>query len=173
MPPSITAERRGVTAVPSPRALKIAAAIETMIFWVGSPASLIVHTLVFIAFFLASALHFVGWDTMFLALTTAVSLEAIYLAIFIQFSVNRQAASLKEVEQDVESIQVEVEELGEHVEDLKEDVEEIQEDIEEITEDESEEAAEEARKKKQAETLDALTRDVQMLLQHLEQLKAR
>lgn len=53
---------------------------------------------------------------MLLMLTTVVSLEAIYPAIFIQFSVNKQAASLKGVEEDVESIQEDVEELGEHVE---------------------------------------------------------
>jgi uncharacterized membrane protein len=113
-----------------------------------------------------------------------VSLEAIYLSIFIQFSVNRQAASLREVEEDVESIQVDVEELGEHVEGIKEDVEEIEEhvegikeEIEEITEDEAEEEAEEAaeddRKKKQAETLAALTNDVKALLAQIESLKLR
>jgi uncharacterized protein YoxC len=108
---------------------------------------------------------------MLLVLTTVVSLEAIYLAIFIQFTVNRQAQSLKEVEEDVESIQENVEELEEHVEEIKEDVEEIQEDIDEITEDENEEAAEEARKKKQAETLEALTNDIKAMLRHLESLK--
>jgi peptidoglycan hydrolase CwlO-like protein len=139
----------------------IAAGIERMIVWVGSPASLLLHTIAFIAFFAASLSHLVDWTTMLLVLTTVVSLEAIYLAIFIQFSVNRQAASLKEVEEDVESIQEDVEELGEQ----------IQEDISEISEDEAEEAAEETRKKKQTETLEALTNDVKAMLRHLETLK--
>jgi uncharacterized membrane protein len=158
----------------------IARAVEKLIVWVGSITSLVLHTLAFIAFFAVAAMHMVGWDTMFLVLTTVVSLEAIYLSIFIQFSVNRQAASLKEVEENVEELGENVEELGESVEDIQVDVEElgehvesIKEEIEEISEDETEEAAEDARKKKQAETLEALTRDVQALLQHLEQLKGR
>ncbi len=159
-------------AAESTRTARVAAGIERLIVWIGSPTSLVVHTLAFVAFFAAPVLGVVGWDTMFLVLTTVVSLEAIYLSIFIQFSVNRQAASLKEVEQDVESIQENVEELEEHVEGIKEDVEEIQEDIDEIAEDESEEAAEEARKTKQTETLEALTNDVKTLLRHLESLKA-
>ena len=154
-----------------PPASRIASLVERLITWVGSPASLVIHTAAFIAFFAASILHLVDWDTMFLTLTTMVSLEAIYLSIFIQFSVNRQAASLKEVEEDVESIQEDVEELGEHVEGIKEDVEEIQEDIEEISEDESEEAAEELRKQRQAETLESLTNDVKAMLRQLESMR--
>ena len=132
------------------RTTAIAAGIERVIVWVGSPASLLLHTIAFFAFFAASLSHLVDWTTMLLVLTTVVSLEAIYLAIFIQFSVNRQAASLKEVEEDVES---------------------IQEDIGEISEDEAEEAAEEDRKKKQAEMLEALTNDVRTMLRHLGTLK--
>jgi len=143
--------------------------IDKVIAWIGSPASLIVHTLAFVGFFAVSLLHWVEWSPMLLVLTTVVSLEAIYLAIFIQFTVNRQAASLREVEQDVESIQEDVEELGEHVEDIKEDVEDIQEDIVEISED----TQEDARKRKQAEMLEALTNDVKAMLQHLETLKSR
>lgn len=142
----------------------IAAAIERVIVWVGSPSSLAVHTLVFIACFAAAMLGVVSWDTMLLVLTTVVSLEAIYLAIFIQFSVNRQAASLKGVEEEVEIIQENVEELGEHVEDIKEDVADLQED-------QSEALNEELRKKKQAETLEILTRDVKSMLRHLEGFK--
>jgi peptidoglycan hydrolase CwlO-like protein len=107
----------------------------------------------------------VGWALMLTVLTNVVSLEAIYLAIFIQFSVNQQAKSLKGVEEDVESIQEDVEELGGHVEDIKEDVEDIQEDI-------GEDAAEDARKRNQAQMLETLTNDVKAMLQHLESLKS-
>lgn len=165
MQPSATAQQHAPIA--SARTLALAGAIERAIVWVGSPASLVFHTAVFVLCFAASIFGLVGWNLMLLVLTTVVSLEAIYLAIFIQFSVNRQAASLKEVEEDVESIQEDVEELGEHVEDIKEDVEEIQEDIGEISEDK----AEELRKKRQAETLEALTRDVKTLLSRLESLQ--
>ncbi len=160
MQPSATAPQHGPLI--SPRAIALAGAIDRAIVWVGSPASLVFHTMVFVVFFAVSILGLVGWNLMLLILTTVVSLEAIYLAIFIQFAVNRQAASLKGVEEDVE-------ELGEHVESIKEDVEEIQEDIGEISEDQ----AEELRKKKQTETLEALTRDVKTLLAKLEAMKVR
>jgi uncharacterized membrane protein len=154
---------------PAPSRLQpMAAVIERVIVWVGSPASLLVHTAAFIACFALSLTGIVGWDRMLLVLTTVVSLEAIYLAILIQFSVNRQAASLKGVEADVDSIQEDVEELGEHVESIKEDVEDIQEDIGEISED----ALEERRKRRQSEMLEALTSDVRAMLKHLETLKA-
>ena len=53
-----------------------------------------------------------------LILTTVVSLEAIYLSIFIQLTINRQSRQIEEVSEDVE-------ELSENVEDISEDVEEI------------------------------------------------
>ena len=134
------------------------------------------HTLVFVGFFAVSLLKWVPWDLMLLVLTTVVSLEAIYLAIFIQMTVNRQSQSLKEVEEEVGDIQENieelgenVEELGENVEDLKEDVEDIQEDIGEISEDEEDEA----RDKKQAEMIETLTNDVRAILRSLESLKVR
>jgi biopolymer transport protein ExbB/TolQ len=155
------------TAHGSAASTAMAAVIDRVIVWVGSPASLAFHTVVFAASFAAPLFGLIGWSLMLLVLTTVVSLEAIYLAIFIQFSVNRQAASLRGVEEDVESIQEDVEEIGEHVEGLKEDVEEIQEDIGEITED----AAEDLRKKTQSEMLETLTNDVKAMLKHLESLK--
>lgn len=103
--------------------------IDRLIRWIGSPASLVLHTILFILSFL---LYFLGvdGDTILLALTTFVSLEAIYLAIFIQMSVNKQDAHLGEVGKDVEEIQ--------------HDIDEIQEDIEDIEEDEEEERAQDA-----------------------------
>ena len=136
--------------------------IDSFITWIGSIPSLITHTLVFAAFFVAALMRLVAWDQMLLVLTTLLSLEAIYLAIFIQMSVNRQAASLKEVEADVDAIQ-------ENVEDLKEDVGDIQQDMVEITDD----ADEEKRKHRQAQMLETLTRDVQAMLRHIDALKAR
>ena len=80
------------------------------------------------------ALGFAGIhiDTILLILTTAVSLEAIYLAIFIQMTVNRTTVSLEEAKEDIEDIAEDVEDLEENVEDISEDVEDISEDIEEI-----------------------------------------
>ncbi len=72
--------------------------------WIGTPISLIIHTLLFFGIF--SLRRFgVTTDYILLVLTTAVSLEAIYLSIFIQMSVNRATESLEEVGEDIEDIQ--------------------------------------------------------------------
>ena len=65
--------------------------------WIGSVSSLIVHTILFIANF---SLYFLGVDidTVLLILTTIVSIEAIFLAIFMQISINQQSDKLDEVE---------------------------------------------------------------------------
>lgn len=94
--------------------------------WIGSIMSLVLHTLFFIGCFI---LYFYGisMDKILLVLTTVVSLEAIYLAIFIQMSVNRQARKLKAVARDVDEIQKDVDEIQEDVDEIQEDVEDIQE----------------------------------------------
>jgi low affinity Fe/Cu permease len=99
--------------------------------WIGTPWSIIVHTILFIGIF---SLRFFGFrvEDILLILTTAVSLEAIYLAIFIQMTVNRTTVTLEEAREDIEDIQEDVEDLEENVEDISEDVEDISEDIEEI-----------------------------------------
>ena len=168
---STTAQQNGTSVPSEPQLHALVTVVQKLIIWVGSPASLVLHTVVFAACFAASFLGWVEWGLMLTVLTNVVSLEAIYLAIFIQFSVNQQAKSLKGVEEDVESIQEDVEELGEHVEGIKEDVEDIQEDIGEISGEISEDVAEENRKRNQAEALEALTNDVKTMLRHLESLK--
>lgn len=92
---------------------------ERITTWVGSTSSLVVHTILFFASFL---LIFVGVeaDKVLLVLTTIVSLEAIYLSIFIQMTVNRHADSLEDVEEDIEEIQEDVEEISEDVEEIQE-----------------------------------------------------
>ena len=102
--------------------------------WIGSGASLVFHTIVFIGAFL---LYFFGinFDTILLVVTTIVSLEAIYLAIFIQMSVNRQSTEIKEVSLDVEEIHENVEDIQEDVDEIQKDIDTIQEDVDEIQED--------------------------------------
>ena len=102
--------------------------------WIGSTVSLVIHTFLFLFSFLLG-LFGVNWDRVLLVLTTLVSLEAIYLAIFIQIGVNRTNQSLKDVEEDIEEIQEDVGELQEDVEEIQEDVGEIQEDVVEIQDD--------------------------------------
>ena len=75
--------------------------------WIGSPASLVVHTLFFASAFILGIAG-VPWDRVLLVLTTIVSLEAIYLSIFIQMSVNRNTESLRDVEENLDEIQVSI-----------------------------------------------------------------
>ena len=62
-----------------------------IIWWVGSIPSLVLHTIFFIVSFALPVFGLVDFDKMLLVLTTVVSLEAIYLAIFIQMSVNKSS----------------------------------------------------------------------------------
>ncbi len=102
--------------------------------WVGSKTSVVAHTVFFIAMF---SLYFfdVAFDTILLFLTTLVSLEAIYLAIFIQMTVNQNTESLEEVEGDIEEIKEDMDEIQEDVEGIEKDIDVIQEDVDEISED--------------------------------------
>jgi len=97
--------------------------------FIGSTESLIIHTVLFAVSFM---LYFWGipLDEILLVVTTIVSLEAIYLSIFIQMSVNRQARKLYAVARDVEEIQEDVEGIEKDVDEIQKDVEEIQEDDE-------------------------------------------
>lgn len=141
---------------------------EQLTVWIGSVTSLFIHSLIFLGCFFVALLGWVPWETMLLVLTTLVSLEAIYLSIFIQMTVNRHQKELEEVSEDVEDIQEDIQEISEDVEDLGDDVEDIQEDIQELTEDEE---SEEERKKKQMVSLEQLTNDIQRVLKDLETLK--
>lgn len=67
-------------------------------------------------------------------LTTVLSLEAIYLAIFIQMRVNQSAIRLANVEHNVGEIADDVEEIADDMEEITEDVKEIAEDVDEIQE---------------------------------------
>ncbi len=102
--------------------------------WIGSPWSVILHT-IFFAIMLALPLWGVGIDKVLLVLTTIVSLEAIYLSIFIQMTVNRHTEELEEVSEDIEDIQENVEDIAEDIEEIEKDVDEIQKDVDEIQED--------------------------------------
>lgn len=129
--------------------------------WVGSGPSLIIHTLLFAGSFLAVYTDVVDIDRMLLILTTIVSLEAIYLAVFIQMTLNLQAASIAEVGEDVEEIQ---EDVGE----IQEDVEELQGDVEDISTEEFIEVTEEEQQQK---VLESIRTDLQRLIGDVDKLK--
>ena len=97
--------------------------------WIGSTTSLIVHTIAFLLFF-ALIIFGASVDRVLLVLTTAVSLEAIYLAIFIQMTVNKNTADIEDIAEDVEDIQEDIDEIQVDVDEIQEDVEDIQEDEE-------------------------------------------
>ena len=116
--------------------------------WVGTPVSIIVHTFLFIIAFL---FYYIGvpFETILLVLTTIVSLEAIYLSLFIQLSVNVTKESIEDVEEDIGEIREDVEgiegdfgEIQEDVEGLegnlrkmRRNVQELEADVEDISED--------------------------------------
>ncbi len=106
---------------------------ERVSTWVGSTSSLALHTILFIFAFLLIGFG-VPTEEVLLVLTTIVSLEAIYLAIFIQMTVNKNTASLAVVEEDLDEIQEDLDEIQEDVDEIQVDIDEIQEDVDDIQE---------------------------------------
>lgn len=98
--------------------------------WIGSTSSLVVHTIFFIVAFILPAIDVISFQEMLLILTTVVSLEAIYLAIFIQMSVNKNSRDIEIIQEDVGEIQEDIEDIEEDIDEIQKDVDEIQEDIE-------------------------------------------
>lgn len=145
--------------------------------WIGSGQSLILHTLIFIVAFM---LPFVGisLERVLLILTTAVSLEAIYLAIFIQMSVNKNTEDIEEIQDDLEEIEEGVGEIQKDIEEIQEDVDEIQEDVEHIEEevkDISEEIDEdnEEDKKRDEDLLTKVEATLAQLVKEIDSLKKK
>ncbi|MBP6884258.1 MAG: DUF1003 domain-containing protein [Candidatus Pacebacteria bacterium] len=145
--------------------------------WVGSPASLVVHTILFILSFLT---YFLGADInkILLVLTTIISMEAIYISILIQLTVNRHTKQLREVSKDVEDIQENVEDIQEDVEEIQEDIDEIAEDVEDIQEDveeiqEDEEIEEKAEDAKEKEVLERIEHSLKELGHEIAEMKRR
>src|SRR3990167_4746438 len=117
--------------------------------WVGSIQSVVVHTIVFAGSFTAVYFGALTFDRMLLVLTTIVSLEAIYLAIFIQMTINEQAKDIDEIQEDIE---------------------EIQEDVEEMSEEDKEE---EGREAQEGKTLGEIHAGLQKLMQDIEKLRQK
>ncbi len=114
--------------------------------------SLAVHTALFLG---VLSLYFFGFnfDRILLVLTTILSFEAIYLAIFIQMTVNRNTIQLYEVEKDIE---------------------EIQEDVEEISEEREVTKKEEVAEKKESKiALEKLEKTLAILLKEIEEIKKK
>jgi peptidoglycan hydrolase CwlO-like protein len=161
-------------------------AAESATQWLGSTSSLVVHTALFI---LAALLPIIGvsFDVVLLVVTTLVSLEAIYMNIFIQMAVNKNTADIEEIQEDVDEIQEDIEEIGEDVDEIQKDVDEIQEDVEgiekdvdaiqkdvdEIQEDIEEDQEDEQEQKKESDALASIQAILTKLHQEIEQLKKK
>jgi hypothetical protein len=102
--------------------------------WVGTPLSIVVHTIIFATAFLVYFLG-VSLEIVLLVMTTFLSIEAIYLSLFIQLSVNRTTESLEEVEEDLGEIQEDVEGLEGGIKRIRRNVAELESDVENISED--------------------------------------
>jgi uncharacterized protein YoxC len=150
--------------------------------WVGSPASVVLHTLLFIGSFALAFSGLIEFDRMLLVLTTIVSLEAIYLAIFIQMTLNYQRQTIEAVEKDIDEMQEDVEEIQEDIDEMQEDVEEMQEDVEELQEDvediseevediSEEDAADEARETAHVQTLADIQKNLLKLTEDIAKLQ--
>lgn len=149
--------------------------------WIGSVQSLLVHTLFFLGSFF---LIFLGFDVekVLLVVTTIVSLEAIYLAIFIQMAVNRNTQSLDAVEEDIDEIQEDVEEIQKDVDEIEKDIDEIQEDVDDIEKDvdeiqkdvdeiEKDDTEDEKRDKQNRQVLDKIETRLIKLVTQIEKMK--
>jgi septal ring factor EnvC (AmiA/AmiB activator) len=160
---------------------------ESATNWLGSTSSLVVHSIIFVVAFI---LPFIGvpFAIVLLVLTTAVSLEAIYMNIFIQMAVNKNTADIEEIQEDVDEIQEDIEEIGEDVDEIQKDVDEIQEDVEEIEKDvdaiqkdvdeiqediEEDQEEEQEDQNKESEALASIQAILTKLHQEIEQLKKK
>ncbi len=128
--------------------------------WIGTPQSIIIHSLFFVGIFVLIPLGF-RLDTVMLILTTAVSLEAIYLSLLIQMTVNRNTQSLEDVEEDIDEIQ-------EDVSGLEKDIDEISEDLDDIQEEDKKDDMEEKQTKS---ALKNIEQDLNKLLTDIANLK--
>jgi|GEM_PF-424059 len=108
---------------------------ESITRWIGSTASVLLHTVLFIVSFSLPYFKVTTFERMLLFLTTIVSLEAIYLSIFIQMSLNMNNQNIEIIQEDIEELSGDIEEISEDIEEISEDIEEISGDIEELGED--------------------------------------
>lgn len=147
---------------------------------IGSPLSIIIHTILFVGIF-GLQIFGINFDKILLILTTIVSLEAIYLAIFIQMSVNLNTARLSEVSEDVGEIQEDIDEIQKDVDEIQEDVGGLEENVKGISEDveeigeEIEEDEREADKKRMEnrQAIEKMEQVILKLLNDIENLKTK
>lgn len=149
------------------RKIKLEKVADLATQWIGSISSLVIHSIFFIVAFILPEMGIISFERMLLVLTTVVSLEAIYLAIFIQMSVNKNSQDIEIIQENVEEIQEDIEEIEENIDEIQKDVDEIQEDIESETEEE------ELIEKEEANTLASIQNILLKLQEEIEVLKRK
>ena len=156
------------------KAKKIQRAADKVTSWIGSPTSLVMHTIFFVVM-LSLAFDGFNFDKVMLILTTIVSLEAIYLSIFIQMTVNKHSEDLEEVAEDIGEIQEDVDDIQKDVDEIQGDVDEIQKDVDEIQEDveDIEEDVDDISEDKQKILFDKIEANLQDIMQELSELKKK
>ena len=107
---------------------------DVLVRWIGTTNSLLVHTLVFALSFLSHWIFGISMESVLLILTTVVSLEAIYLAIFIQRSVNQQATRLDDVEESLDDVEEALDDVEESLDDVEESLDDVEESIDDVEE---------------------------------------
>lgn len=107
--------------------IKLNKAPDRAIKWIGSIQSLLIHTILFGSSFLLSIFEVVPFEKMLLVLTTIVSLEAIYLSIFIEMSVNRSNQFIEIIQEDVDEISDNVDEISDNIDEMQKEDEEEEE----------------------------------------------
>lgn len=152
---------------PKRKIIKLEKTADKATKWIGSTSSLVVHTIFFIVSFALPVLQIVSFERMLLVLTTLVSLEAIYLSIFIQMSVNKNSQDIEIIQEDVGEIQEDIEDIEEDIDEIQKDVDEIQEDIEGDTIDGS------VIEKKEANALAAIQNILLKLQEEIEIMKKK
>jgi septal ring factor EnvC (AmiA/AmiB activator) len=143
------------------RNIRLARNADIATKWIGSTTSLIVHTIFFVLSFALPLFGVISFERMLLVLTTVVSLEAIYLSIFIQMSVNKNSQDIEIIQEDIGEIEEDIGEIQKDVDEIQEDVDEIQEDTEELTD------------KRKTETLVAIQSILTNLQNEIEALKKK
>jgi len=83
-----------------------------VINWIGSPKSIMTHTFAFLIPFLFLFFN-VSFASILLGITAMVSLEAIYLSIFIQMTINKNTKSIEDISGKIEDVQEDIDEIRE------------------------------------------------------------
>jgi len=102
---------------------------DLIIEWIGSTSSIIIHSVIFFITLISHWIFHFNFDNVLLVLTTVVSLEAIYLSIFIQRSVNQHSTRLEEVEESLDGVEESLDDVEQSIDDVEESLDDVEESL--------------------------------------------